>query len=735
MSQLTGESADKWNTEFEKMGDGVSKFAVEYQAHYHQLTTAQLEYIQKLEDQGQKEQAEYALAKDVYEYLGSQAPEKLGVLESAWRGLGNVVSSVWDGMKAVGRNSNADQVAQVTRAMNNLKEQRANAPTGTGEANFLDRAIAGYQKQLDVLNQAEAAEQKKTQATADGAKVQTEGVAAAAKLHEQFEASKTSGEKLKQTLAEINDELAKAVAGDPGNKAFYEKEAAGARSQAMKSDTPHAPKAKNDEVQILEQGLQTQLENEKSYFGDSKAEELKYWTDSLAQTNLGAEQKRAIKTKIYDLDRDLAHQSYDDQLSVLNDQLEADRDNWSRTQSDWAAKLAFIKSAYGDQSSEYHNAHREEEAAERQHQAQMSQIQREGEQRALDQLKDALATAKTLRDNDARTQESLINANASSSPVGEIQAAIQIAQLHKQLNAQDLADAQSTYMAEDALREQSAARAYASYGIDSTQYQTAINAKLTADQQYQNKRRVMQDQATQQSIRDAQEIQSKWMGVTQPIGSAFSSMFQSMYNRQATFGQAAAQEGDKLLFKFVDVVEQDVEKWGAAQLAKTGIIHAQSAAQAAAQTTAATTAAVAQKAVDVATVTGYAGEAAAATFAAYSPMALIAPGLPEGMASAAFAQTMSFGSFDVGTNVVPRDMIAQIHAGERIVPAADNRALMNAVSGGGSSAGGGGAPTFHQAFEQHFHGGAHDPRAMASELAPHMMDLFESMHRRGMFKK
>lgn len=43
------------------------------------------------------------------------------------------------------------------------------------------------------------------------------------------------------------------------------------------------------------------------------------------------------------------------------------------------------------------------------------------------------------------------------------------------------------------------------------------------------------------------------------------------------------------------------------------------------------------------------------------------------------------GSFAVGTNFVPYDMTANIHQGERIIPAADNRALIAAVQGGGNS--------------------------------------------------
>lgn len=45
---------------------------------------------------------------------------------------------------------------------------------------------------------------------------------------------------------------------------------------------------------------------------------------------------------------------------------------------------------------------------------------------------------------------------------------------------------------------------------------------------------------------------------------------------------------------------------------------------------------------------------------------------------------LSINSFEVGTNYVPQNMLAQIHEGERIVPKADNAALMNLLAGGGS---------------------------------------------------
>lgn len=95
-----------------------------------------------------------------------------------------------------------------------------------------------------------------------------------------------------------------------------------------------------------------------------------------------------------------------------------------------------------------------------------------------------------------------------------------------------------------------------------------------------------------------------------------------------------------------------------------------------------------------ATVAGIPAEAAlagaggvASMAAAPFPIDLGAPAFGASMAAAA----LGVGVFAEGTNVVPNDMIAQIHEGERIVPKADNRALIDAANGGG----GGGGHTFN----------------------------------------
>lgn len=140
--------------------------------------------------------------------------------------------------------------------------------------------------------------------------------------------------------------------------------------------------------------------------------------------------------------------------------------------------------------------------------------------------------------------------------------------------------------------------------------------------------------------------------------------------------KATAQEG--LIFKLA--------AWAAE---KVGLI-----ASAAADTSAAAAGAAASKAQAAAEIPALTGVAAMEAASAVAGIPVVGPAL----ANAAFAQMVALGgsaggmaSLDVGTNYVPSDMIAQIHEGERIIPAADNASLIEAVRSGG----GGSAPIVH----------------------------------------
>jgi hypothetical protein len=77
---------------------------------------------------------------------------------------------------------------------------------------------------------------------------------------------------------------------------------------------------------------------------------------------------------------------------------------------------------------------------------------------------------------------------------------------------------------------------------------------------------------------------------------------------------------------------------------------------------------------------GLAGAGGVASMAAAPfPIDLGAPAFGASMAATA-AGFGTMAALAVGTNEVPADMIAQIHAGERIIPAADNSKLMAALN-------------------------------------------------------
>jgi hypothetical protein len=130
-----------------------------------------------------------------------------------------------------------------------------------------------------------------------------------------------------------------------------------------------------------------------------------------------------------------------------------------------------------------------------------------------------------------------------------------------------------------------------------------------------------------------------------------------------------------------------------AQTAQTSAVTAGNTTRQAADAAAAATAKAETAATGPPQVMSDAAVAAAGAFAATALIPYVGPVLAPAAAADAFAAVSAFApmaAFEIGTNYVPRDMIAKVHEGEQIVPKAYNPA-----AGGVSAGAGGGRTSLH----------------------------------------
>lgn len=449
------------------------------------------------------------------------------------------------------------------------------------------------------------------------------------------------------------------------------------------------------------------------FFGDQTERELAFWQSKVGLTRKGTREWLDVQGHIFDASRTLARQAYQDYLADLNLQIEADRNSWSKTQADWQEKLAFIRSKFGEQSAEYRNAAREWTRAQTQHDDQEIQQAQLHAQRMVDSLRRDLDAQAKLRDDDARAQETMLRANAGNSPTGDITAAARVAQLHQQLAQQQLADTETLYSAQSAALDAAITKAVSRYGEEQANYQSLLDAKLQADQQYAAQKAQIESQARLQSIQDILAVRSSYRSYIDGTVNASVSAFDGLISGQKTWGQAAGSVYQSVVRQAEAQFARMATNWIVNHVLMTTAQRTQLALQSAAQATgeaaktgavvagtAARTATTATGAAASATITGthnakeiisHAATAAAAAYHAMAGIPVVGPVLGAAAAVATFSAVAAFGalaSFDKGTNVLPNDMIAQVHAGERIVPAADNAKLLELTARGAGSTGG-----------------------------------------------
>ncbi len=676
--ELTGESAKKVLAGWVKMADGPSRFAETFNATYHALSLAQVEHIADLEHEGQTSQATAALVQDLTQWLDQQAVH-LGMLGGAWHGLTSGIDGAWEAMK---RFTNAGTTGQQLGGVDAQLARLRSADYQREHVGGASGARAVYQEQIAVLERTRAAlaakgaaEQRASDATAAATRVQADGQEAYDKSHATLQGLRSSALQASDAIKTLHEQMAARLKANPADteaKDYYAHQSridAALRHKEDPTDNKkpkQAPKSKDEQVQVWRQELQAQLEAEHNFFADSKQQERDFWQSKLALTKAGSEAQRSVKTQIYDLDRELAQQTYRSQIGRLDEQLAAERESWAQEQSLMDAKLIFIRLNQGQQSEAYAAAERERDEMAQRHQETQLENSKSTAAEALAELKANLAAQKTVRDADARSHETAIRSGpGNSGPLGKASADVQIAALHQQTLAKQMAADRVAYAAEDQLLQREVAQTLAAEGEMSRAHIEAVNAKTAADNRYANQQKVLADEALNQARADTLKLQATWHQTVDPMVNVTAQGIRGLLTGTETWHQALVAVGGEAISLIISGIERMIAQWLVNMIVGKAATAAVSASS-------------------VASYAGIAGAAGVASMAgAPFPLDLSAPAFGASMAASALA----FGAFDRGMNVVPQDMIAQIHAGERIIPKAENSMLMARLADGGGGQG------------------------------------------------
>jgi hypothetical protein len=249
--------------------------------------------------------------------------------------------------------------------------------------------------------------------------------------------------------------------------------------------------------------------------------------------------------------------------------------------------------------------------------------------------------------------------------------------------AQLEAETQQEYEAELALMQQELQIA----NLKPAQVQ-AINNKIEQLQAQHNLKMVQLDE---QSIAASQK---QWESLFDMIEGSFNSQIKGLIAGTTSWGAAFKSVLSDLLVKFIEMVEKMVFQWAAGQLAQTTATTTGAAARATAENSSSVASMATTMGSIIKSITASASETFAGIFGFMSPvMGPAAVGPAAAGQATVMAATAGVAAFAQGSWQLPSDMLAQVHKGEMIVPAAQTpwaQSLMSNAAGSGSGAPGGG---------------------------------------------
>lgn len=203
----------------------------------------------------------------------------------------------------------------------------------------------------------------------------------------------------------------------------------------------------------------------------------------------------------------------------------------------------------------------------------------------------------------------------------------------------------------------------ANYAVKTQEYRSYLRRIEELEAQHKNRLAVLNAQADNRRRQQERVLTTESNRRMVGMAGTWAQNLARMATLQQGFSATVKGLWQGLVGLATDVIAQIVEQWIIGELIKIGLM----------------------KVTNTTTIAGEAAKAGAGGTASMAaapfPLNLTAPAFGASMYGAAMAY-QGMAAFAKGTNELPNDMVAQIHAGERIVPKADNDTLIELTKRG-----------------------------------------------------
>lgn len=226
LSKATGESAEDIVKDFERMAEGPTKYAEEFQrTHINIITPLQLQAIRELEERGQKEQATGLLIQDVTDGIAKNTEQNTNAIYNFWEHAKEGISDYFGWLMRVlsGTETDAEKMAGLNQQILNVKKNIASdgkspwMPFGIQLPNNDPAELKSLEAQRDALAAKAAATAKATAASAEHAAETKRENDAMTTLHSTYGGLIDSQTRFTNDVAKLKQTLADAEKANPND--------------------------------------------------------------------------------------------------------------------------------------------------------------------------------------------------------------------------------------------------------------------------------------------------------------------------------------------------------------------------------------------------------------------------------------------------------------------------------------------------------------------------------------